>query len=336
MLKLLNGIKVLDLTRLLPGPLCTMYLADLGAEVIKIDPESDYTKTISEHAFLQLNHNKKFQTLNLKEESDLEKFLAMVKESHVVVESFRPGVTAKLKIDFESLKKINPSVVYCSITGYGQEGPMKDYPGHDINYLAYAGILSQMGNADGPALSNFQIADLAGGSLSACMGILAALLHSQKTGESHYVDISMFDCVMGLNQVALATYQARKKDIPYNQDLLNGGFPFYSVYETSDKRHMALGALEEKFWKNFCEATGKQDWIKWHKEGPEKYDDFRKDIASLFKTKSMTEWDQLLKDKECCASPVLTVSESISQNVEKKNTSEDREILIYKFPIRIS
>lgn len=331
MLKLLNGIKVLDLTRLLPGPLCTMYLAELGAEVIKIDPEKDYTKDISKHTYLQLNHNKKTGPMS--------EFHKLVKESHVVVESFRPGIALKLGIDFESLKKINPSIVYCSITGYGQTGPYKDLPGHDINYLAYAGILDQMGTKDSPALSNFQIADIAGGSLSACVGILSAIISSQKSQTAHYIDVSMLDCVMGLNQVALATYQENKKDIPRGQDLLNGGFPFYSIYETSDNRFMALGALEEKFWKNFCEAVGKEDWINWHSAKPDPQ--HKKEIASLFRTKTMREWDELLHDKECCVSPVLNMSEAIQNPqvvsrgfVQKKMSDTDGEYLTFGLPLK--
>lgn len=333
MLKLLDGIKVLDLTRLLPGPLCTMYLAELGAEVIKIDPEKDYAKNISRYAYLQLNHNKTSQPMS--------RFLELVKESHVVVESFRPGVAQNLGIDFESLKKINPSLVYCSITGYGQTGPYKDLPGHDINYLAYAGILDQMGTAEKPALSNFQIADLAGGSLSACVGILSAIISSQKNKSAHFIDISMLDCVMGLNQVALATYQAKNKDIPRNQDLLNGGFPFYSVYETSDHRFIALGALEEKFWKNFCEAVQRPEWISWHSGEKKNYATYREEIASLFKTKSMRDWEQLLQDKECCVSPVLNMSEAIQNPqvlsrglVQKKLSEEDGEFLTFRFPVK--
>lgn len=331
MLKLLDGIKVLDLTRLLPGPLCTMYLAELGAEVIKIDPEKDYTKDISRHAFLQLNQHKKSEVMD--------RFLELVKDSHVVVESFRPGVTQKLGIDFESVKKINPSIVYCSITGYGQTGPYKDLPGHDINYLAYSGILDQMGTDERPALSNFQIADLAGGSLSACVGILSAIISSQKNKFAHFIDISMLDCVMGLNQVALATYQAKQKDIPRNQDLLNGGFPFYSLYETSDKRFIALGALEEKFWKNFCQAIQKPEWISWHSAKPDPQ--YREAIASLFKTKTMRDWEQLLQDKECCVSPVLNMSEALQNPqivsrgmVQTKTSENDEEFLTFQFPVK--
>ena len=184
----LDGVKILDLTRLLPGPLASMYLADLGAEVIKIeDPEiGDYARQIppmkekSSWNFLMMNRNKKSVTLNLKQSADKEKFLNLVKSADVVMESFRPGICAKLGIDYEVCKAINPRIVFCSLTGYGQTGPYKNKAGHDINYLGYAGILDQMGKKDSPNLINFQIADIAGGTLTSCIGILAALFRAQK------------------------------------------------------------------------------------------------------------------------------------------------------------
>ncbi|HXH74330.1 MAG TPA: CoA transferase [Bacteriovoracaceae bacterium] len=344
MLKLLEGIKILDLTRLLPGPLCTLYLAELGAEVIKIEPpEGDYVRYIppkakkNSYIFLQLNHNKKNKTFDLKDPEHRKEFLALVKDAQVVVESFRPGVTKSLGIDFEALKNINPSLVYCSITGYGQSGPYRDFAGHDINYLATSGILEQMGN-----LANFQIADLAGGSLSACVGILAALLDSQKNKRAHFIDVSMLDCVMGLNHVALAGYQSGRIDIPLGEDLLSGGFPFYGLFTTKDGRQFALGALEVKFWKNFCEATNKTEWIKWHSEPQRNYPRFKSEIAGLFLTRTMREWEDLLKDKECCGSSVLKFSEALMdpqvksrQMLKEHQTPEDGPFKSYKFPIII-
>jgi alpha-methylacyl-CoA racemase len=350
MLKLLEGVKVLDLTRLLPGPVCTWYLAELGAEVTKIEPpEGDYVRHIpplakkNSYVFLQLNFNKTCLTLDLKQDSDLQILKDKVKDAQVFVESFRPGVAKSLGIDFESLKKINPTLVYCSITGYGQTGPYRDFPGHDLNYLAYSGILEQIGNRGAPpALSNFQIADLSGGSLSACVGILAALLSAQKKKTAHHLDISMLDCVMGLNQIALATYQAGMKDVPRGADLLAGGFPFYSIYEVKDGRYGALGALEKKFWKNFCEAVGKGDWISWYGQSPEKFADFRREIGELFKTKMLPEWEALLGDKECCFSPILKISETfknpqvVARNVYRTHHSEeDGDFLVMDFPIKV-
>lgn len=332
MLKLLNGIKVLDLTRLLPGPHCTLYLAELGAEVIKVEPpEGDYIIHLAPQLYRQLNYPKKCVKLDLKNPGDKKTFFEMVKDAQVVVESFRPGVVQGLTIDFESLKAINPSLVYCSISGYGQTGPYRNYPGHDMNYLATAGVLEQMNG-----LANFQIADIAGGSLSACVGILAALIDSQKTKRPHYVDISMTDCSMALNQVALATGQAAGKDIPRGEDLLSGGFPFYNLYETQDQRRIALGALEAKFWKNFCEAIGKIDWVQWHSGPREKYPEFKQEIGKLFKTKTMREWEKLLSDKECCFSPVLKMSEALEDPQSKdRQMVQDNGFKKFKFPLVI-
>lgn len=350
MLKLLEGIKVLDLTRLLPGPLCTWYLCELGAEVLKIEPpEGDYVRYIPPLAgknsfiFLQVNFNKQFKTLDLKTPEDLNFFLNLVKEADVVVESFRPGVTESLGIDFKTLKTVNPSIVYCSITGYGQTGPYKDYPGHDLNYISYAGILDQIGIPDGrPSIPNFQIADLSGGALTSCTGILAALLHAKKNQTAHYLDISMFDSVMSLNQVALATYQSKMRDIGRGEDLLTGGFPFYNVYQTSDNRFISLGALEFKFWEKFCQTTGNQDWIKWHKESPINYPAHKQELEKFFASKSLNEWNELLKNSECCYSPILTLSETMMDPhvqarglYRKENSEEEGDFLTFNFPIKV-
>jgi len=350
MLKLLQGIKVLDLSRLLPGPLCSYYLAELGAEVIKIEPpEGDYArffpplKKDTSYAFLQLNHNKKIVTLDLKKNSDYETFISMVVDSDVVLESFRPGVVNNLKIDFDQLKKINPKLVYCSITGYGQDGPYKNHPGHDINYLGYAGILDQIGNSgSAPVLTNFQIADVAGGSLHACVAIMAALVSAQKKQQAHYLDVSMLDCVIALNQMALATFQGKMKDVPRGCDMLSGGLPFYSLYQTKDGRFMALGALEEKFWLKFCMAIGKKEWGVWHRESRQKYPEIAQALSQLFISKNMHEWVSLLENQECCCTPILRISETLLDPQIKaraifvsKSRPEEGEFIACPFPVKI-
>lgn len=339
----LSGIKVLDLTRLLPGPLCTLYLAQLGAEVIKIEPpEGDYVRFIpplakkNSFVFLQLNQHKKLRSLDLKAAPDREEILKLVADAQVLVESFRPGVMAELGLSYEELKKINPALIYCSITGYGQTGPYKDRPGHDMNYLATAGVLEQM-----PGLANFQIADVAGGSLSSCVGILATLLRAQKTGEGCFIDVAMLDCTLALNHVALATYQGTGRDIGAQEDLLSGGFPFYALYETSDQRRIALGTLEQKFWKNFCLAIGRPEWVPWHTSGKAQYPQIALALRDLFRSKTLREWTELLADKDCCVSPLLRPSEVKADPqvrarglLTELSTAEDGTVTTFAFPLR--
>lgn len=304
----LSGIRVLDLTRLLPGPLCSLTLADLGATVVKVeDPDGgDYLRQLIPDMFSALNRNKYSITLNLKDVDDREIFLALVKSYDVVMESFRPGVTKKLFIDYETLRGVNPNIVYCSITGYGQTGPYKFHSGHDINYIGYAGILDQIGTVDSPpSLANFQIADIAGGAQSASIGILSALLAVKSGGEGCHIDISMLDCSAALSTMALAESQTRRDlDELRGQGVLSGGYPFYQIYGTKDGRYMALGALEGKFRKNFLEKVGKSV-------------SSSEELTELFASRTRDEWENLFSDSECCCTPVLSVRETI-QNEQIK------------------
>jgi crotonobetainyl-CoA:carnitine CoA-transferase CaiB-like acyl-CoA transferase len=272
--KPLAGIRVLDLTRLLPGPVCSLHLADLGADVIKIeDPgPGDYSrhrkggeKAGPAPVFGQINRNKRSLKLDLKQADGVQAFMDLVAESHVVLEGFRPGVMARLGIDYARVRARNSGIVFCSISGYGQDGPLRDVAGHDINYCGYAGVLHQSGARGGPpTIPNLQIADLLGGALSAVMGILAALVDAQRSGEGRYVDVAMTDCTLAHNVVpfARATWEGEAR--PRGEDALNGGLPCYGVYETADGGYMALGALESKFWQAFCEAVARPDLIEHH------------------------------------------------------------------------
>ncbi|NCF29229.1 MAG: CoA transferase [Gammaproteobacteria bacterium] len=318
--KPLAGIRVLDLTRLLPGPVCSLHLADLGADVIKIeDPgPGDYSrhrkggeKAGPAPVFGQINRNKRSLKLDLKQADGVQAFMDLVAESHVVLEGFRPGVMARLGIDYARVRARNSGIVFCSISGYGQDGPLRDVAGHDINYCGYAGVLHQSGARGGPpTIPNLQIADLLGGALSAVMGILAALVDAQRSGEGRYVDVAMTDCTLAHNVVpfARATWEGEAR--PRGEDALNGGLPCYGVYETADGGYMALGALESKFWQAFCEAVARPDLIEHHMVSGETADRVRGEVAQIFRSSSRDAWVERLAGVDCCASPVLSPAEA--------------------------
>lgn len=348
--KPLAGIRVLDLTRLLPGPLATLHLADMGADVIKIeDPwQGDYARHRSgaERAgvapvFEQVNRNKRGLKLDLSKPEGVQVFLTLAESSQVIVEGFRPGVMARLGVDYESVRARNPAIVYCALSGYGQDGPLREAAGHDINYCGYAGVLDQAGARDGPpAAPNFQIADLAGGTLSAVMGILAALVDAQRSGRGRYVDVSMTDCSLAHNVVPFARMNAEGAARPRGRDALSGGLPCYGVYETADGRHMALGALEPKFWQAFCDAVGRPDLKARHLVIDEEADRVREEVAAIFRSASRDEWMKRLEGADCCCSPVLTPSEaSRDEHLRARQmfvTEGDGGPVWLAFPIKMS
>ncbi|MGH8809114.1 MAG: CaiB/BaiF CoA transferase family protein, partial [Noviherbaspirillum sp.] len=250
--KPLHGIRVLDLTRLLPGPVATMHLADMGAEVIKIEDPGigDYARTMGHvrkevsQFFIAVNRGKQGIRLDLKDAAQRDEFLRMVESADVVVESFRPGVMDKLGVGWEVLKQRNPKLVMCAISGYGQDGPFAQLAGHDINYVGLAGMLEQNVGPDGvPALPNLQIGDLLGGSQAAVQGILAALIGVTTSGVGRFVDVSMTDAVFAHNIMPLVAVNNFDRPAVPGRDLLTGGVPCYNVYRTRDGRFMAVGAL---------------------------------------------------------------------------------------------
>jgi crotonobetainyl-CoA:carnitine CoA-transferase CaiB-like acyl-CoA transferase len=253
---LLAGVRVLDLSRLLPGPFCSLYLAQLGAEVIKIEEPGggDYARE-SPELFAQVNRGKKSVTLDLRQADDVATFKQLVATADVVLESFRPGVMDRLGGGYEELKKINPKLVYAALTGYGQSGPYRDWAGHDLNYLAIAGVLDQFGLAGGPpAQINLQVADLAGGGLTCAIGILAALIGARTSGTGTFVDVSMTDGSAAMQVIALASLREHGRSFPRGGDILSGALPNYAVYKCRDGKYLALGALEPKFLKRLGQA----------------------------------------------------------------------------------
>ncbi len=312
--KPLAGLRVLDLSRLLPGPACTLYLADLGADVIKIEDEAqgDYARSLQPALFKAINRNKRGMCLDLRQTDGRETFLRLVERADVVVESFRPGVMDRLGVGYEILRERNPALVYCALTGYGQSGPYRNRAGHDVNYRALSGQLEQSGPAGGaPDLSNFQVADIAGGALTAALGILAAVLRARETGEGALVDAAMLDGTLALQWVALASLAQSGATRPRGTDVLSGGLPNYSVYACRDGHYLAVGALEAKFWGMFCDAIGQPGWKSRPLTGAGS-EATRADLADLLRTRTRDEWMALLGDTDACVSPVLTLEEALA------------------------
>jgi crotonobetainyl-CoA:carnitine CoA-transferase CaiB-like acyl-CoA transferase len=317
----LAGLRVLDLTRLLPGPVCTLYLADLGADVVKIEDTGagDYARSIGNRPgtvsafFRAVNRNKRSAALNLKDPRGHAAFIALAKAADVLVESFRPGVVAGLGVDYEAIAAVNPRIVYASISGYGQHGPRAQAAGHDINYLGYAGVLDQTGTHGGPpALCNLQIADLLGGAASAAIGILAALVGAQRTGRGRYVDVAMADAALAHNIFALHALTQWGRTLPRGGDLLTGGVPCYGVYGTQDGRWLAVGALEDKFWRSLCATIGRPDLATGAFALGEDGERVRRELDAVFGGAPLAHWIERFADVDCCVTPVATLDEALA------------------------
>lgn len=315
----LAGIRILDLTRLLPGPLCTLYLADLGADVVKVeDPHrGDYARSIpplqGRQSFFYnlINRNKRSIALDARTEEGLARLHQLVQQAHVLVESYRPGVAQGQGYGYEALKALNPSLVYCAITGYGQDGPLAAAAGHDLNYQALSGLLHQTGVQDGPlAIPGFQIADVAGGSLTAAMSILAAVVQQQRTGQGCAIDVNMTRAAFSHAAISWATAQAMGGSLPHGRDLLNGGMPFYSLYACKDGGYMAVGALEYKFWEGVCQALHTPHLLSRHIVFGEEAAQVRAELAAIFGTRTRDEWAAYFATKDCCVTPVLSPLEA--------------------------
>lgn len=312
----LSGTRVLDLSRLLPGPFCSMLLADMGADVVKVEEpgKGDYIRwwppMIGRNSgfHIVLNRNKRSLTLNLKADEGRSVFKRLVKDSDVVLEGYRPGVMKKLGLDYESLKRINPRIVYCAITGYGTEGSRSGKAGHDINYLALSGVLSHCGREGLPTFPGVQIADLGGGGLLAAFSIVTALLARERLGEGQFIDLSMMEGSLLWNALRWGKYIADSKVPSPGDDLLNHGFACYNVYETRDGRFMSLGAVEPQFWKAFCEAVERPEWNRpdYFEPGPHQ-GILRESLAELFRLKDQKEWIDCLSAWDCCCEPILTL-----------------------------
>jgi alpha-methylacyl-CoA racemase len=350
--KPLSGIRVLDLTRLLPGPVCTLHLADLGADVIKIEDTGagDYARTLGVEpgktapVFAAINRNKRAMRLDLKKRDGVEVFLRLVRDADAVVEGFRPGVVDRLGVGYTACREINPRIVYCAISGYGQTGPYRDRAGHDVNYCSYAGFIDQVGSEQGdPVIPNIQIADILGGAVVPAMGILAALLDAQRSGKGRYVDVAMTEGVFVHNLQALAAVVSTGKAHPRGTDFLSGREPCYSIYRTADGRHMAVGALERKFWERVCDVLQRPDLKACHWEiraeaGARDARWGKAQTSAIFAAKPQAYWVDKFAGEDCCVSPVLTLEESFRdpQILSRGMVMRDGGTLQFAPPLKMS
>ncbi len=307
----LAGLRVLDLSRLYPGPYATLVLADLGADVVKVEDPSggDYLRWMPPLAgkqsgfFHALNRNKRSLALDLKAPGGAAVLLRLARRADVVVESFRPGVMDRLGIGWPALREANPRLVLCSISGYGQDGPSRDLAGHDLDYCATAGVLAVNGPAERPLPLSVQVADVAGGSWPAVAGILAALLRRGATGEGAHVDISMTEGALAMLAIQLGAADARGAPLRRSGEMLNGGSACYRVYRTRDGRFVALGALEPEFFARFCRAAGRPDLADRQLDGEGRGP--IEELEALFLGRTRDEWARFGAEHDCCLAPVL-------------------------------
>lgn len=315
----LRNLKVLDFSTLLPGPYATMMMADLGTDVLRVEateradllrqlPPFNADGTSYNHTYL--NRSKRSIGLNLKEPEAVAIVEALVKEYDIVVEQFRPGVMERFGLGYESLRAINPYLIYCSITGFGQTGPYAGRPGHDLNYLAISGVASHTGRAgQGPLPLGVAVADIAGGSLLAMTGILSAVIERQNSGLGQHIDISMTDAAFALNTFAGVSALNTKVE-PGPGMMLNGG-SFYDYYETADGRYFSVAGLEPKFLRLLCGVLGRPDLVsKGLSQNPTDHQELREVLATTFKSQSFSYWQSVFADIEACVEPVLSVSEA--------------------------
>ena len=353
----LSDVKILDLTRLLPGGFCTLLLADLGADVIKVEDtgQGDYVRWAPPYygtdeqtplgtrsaIYLSLNRNKRSIRLDLKHEGGRQALIKLAETADVLVESFRPGVLDKLGVGYEVLRQANPALVYCPITGYGQDGPNRDRAGHDQNYLGLNGVLGLTGEAGGPPIqSGAQIADLGGGALMAALGILAALQEAGRSGEGQVVDISMTDGSLAWLVMEAGRYFGSGEVPKRGEVMLSGGIICYRPYEAADG-WVTCGALEPKFWGRFCTAVGREDLIEHQFANPGS--EPHRDVEEIFKTKTRDQWRAFNDEHDAMIEPILDLDEALESELAREREMvisyeqpELGEIKQLGFPIKLS
>lgn len=320
----LSSLKILDFSTLLPGPFATMLLADMGADVVRVEAPHrlDMVRLMPPfdgdisgwHGVL--NRNKRSIALDLKKLEAVEIIKKLVAANgggyDIVLEQFRPGVMARLGLGYDDLKAINPGLIYCAVTGYGQTGPYKDRAGHDNNYLALSGLMSHSGHREsGPPPLGAQIADVGGGSLGAVMGILTAVIHRHATGQGQLVDVSMLDMAIAW-QAHVASHYLVGDDPPQRESwALNGG-SFYDYYRTEDGRFLSVGSLEPKFWQGFCQAIGRPDLIgRGLDQSPDNQEAVKAEIENEMAKRPLAEWTAVFAALDVCVEPVLTIPEML-------------------------
>ncbi|MFL5358355.1 CaiB/BaiF CoA transferase family protein [Archangium sp.] len=351
----LSGLKVLDLSRLLPGPYATLVLADLGATVDKVeDPGGgDYIRQMpplreDESAlFYGLNRNKRSLTLDLKSAEGREALLRLASGYDVLVESFRPGVMDKLGVGFSALHARNPRLIYCSISGYGQTGPDRLKAGHDLNYAARAGVLGYGGRADGaPAFPGVQLGDIGGGSLFALVGLLAALHERERTGQGRFVDVSMTDGAVAFLHMHLAARLAmgeHGQPLRRGREALNGGYACYGLYRTRDGRYLAVGALEPKFFAGVCEVLGRPELLADAYDTGEAGERVKAELSRLFAEHPLAYWKERFAGTDVCVEPVLEGDEVLEDPqlrarglfVDSEDSQRGRKVTHLLTPLRM-
>ena len=322
----LEGVRVLDLSRLLPGGFCSLLLADFGAEVLKVEDTGmgDYVRwsppyhggaedSAKSALFLALNRGKRSIRVNLKEEAGREILLKLVRDHDVLLESFRPGVMDRLGVGYERLRQENPELVYCAITGYGQDGPYTSRSGHDMNYLGLNGLLGLTGDAGGPPVQSAgQIADLGGGALMGAFGILAALRERDRSGEGQFVDASMFDGSLSWLALVAARYLCDGAVPKRGEGELSGGLLCYRPYACKDG-WVTLGALEPKFWQEWCLGVGREDLVDRQFERPGS--EAHAEVERVFLERTRAEWQEFAERHDCCLEPVLDLDEALDSEL---------------------
>lgn len=320
----LEGVRVLDLSRLAPGPYCSMVLGDLGADVLLIEAPpglatrgaaprvEDERESERRRGFNALRRNKRSLVLNLRSDEGRRILQQLAEDADVVLEGFRPGVVQRLGADYETLSAINPRIVYCSLSGYGQDGPYRDLVGHDINYISIGGALGLIGRAgQKPAIPQNVLADFAGGGLMAAMAILTALFARERTGRGQSIDIAMSDGVLYLLASAAASVFAGGAAPRPGETGLSGASPHYDVYECADGKWLSIGALEPHFWANLCEVVGREDF-KPLEYDTARYPEIRDHFEATFRTRTRDDWFEALRDIELCVAPVLSLDEALA------------------------
>ncbi|WP_322796960.1 CaiB/BaiF CoA-transferase family protein [Tepidiforma sp.] len=324
MVMALDGIKVLDLSRLAPGPHCSMLLADFGADVTLVEAVPGASAKLGTTgvrrseaaeraaAFNALGRGKKSIALNLKEEEARKIFYRMVEDADVVIEGFRPGVVKRLGVDYDTLSKINPRIICCSISGFGQTGPYANLVGHDINYIAIGGALGVTGRPEqAPAIPVNLLADFAGGGLTAAFAICLAIIAREKTGRGQNIDVGMSDGVLSLMTSAFSHYFSTGQPIRPGEYLLNGAAPFYNTYRCADGRWFSIGSIEPHFWANLCKLLGTEDLLP-HQFDQAKWPEMIERFAGIFATKTADEWMTILSQEDVCAAPVLEMENVVT------------------------
>ena len=325
----LSNLKILDFSTLVPGPFATMMLADLGANVLRVEsptrpdmiramgPFSDGTST----AHAVLNRSKRSIGLDLKNPAAVDMVKKLVANYDIIVEQFRPGVMDRLGVGFETLREINPKLIYCSITGYGQTGPNRDRAGHDNNYLSLSGLNGYSGrDGNRTPIMGMPLADLAGGSLHSIVGILAAVNQRTQTGRGQHVDISMTDAIFGMSSMFGSHFLAGNQEPKSGTTTLNGG-TFYDYYLTADGRNLSIGSLEPQFFNQLCVTLGLESFVDLgSKPDAESQQKFKQLLEATIVTKSLAEWVDIFKDKDACVEPVLTLAEACeSEQIKQRD-----------------